>query len=120
METTRNIASMIVPALLACAVCGCASDGGVSEPLKLSEDASETTEATETSMTPEEFVAGQNLSGSTAPDPANDVVCRREKPVGSHFAKTVCFSRAEKKREEENARDFMKAMPPRSVIPNNN
>jgi hypothetical protein len=119
MKTTHHFASIVVPALVVCAVAGCSNTGNVHEPAAAPATAT-TAENGEASMSPEEFVAGQNLGSETATDPAKDVICRREKPVGSHFAKTVCVSRAEKERLAKESREFMKGMPPKSVTTSNN
>jgi len=121
MELTRNIASMVMPALLVCAIYGCSSTGEVSGhgTGESTAVASAATDDGEASMTPEEFVAGQNLTEDDGNDPADDVVCRRVKPVGSHFPKTVCVSRAEKRKVADESRDFMKSMPPMIARPAN-
>jgi len=114
MEFTRISASMAMPALLVCAICGCSSTGEVSgqSTAESTQVASAAGDDGEAGITPEEFVAGQNLTEEDGTDPADDVVCRRVKSVGSHFSKTVCVSRAEKRKEADSARDFMKSMPP--------
>ena len=55
-------------------------------------------------MTEEERVA---LYNETMSQEKNKVVCRREKPLGSHMTKTVCRTQSEMERDREEARDAL-------------
>lgn len=120
MEFRRSVARIVMPVLLLCAVYGCSSSGQVSEDTAQATNvASAAGDDSQSQMTPEEFVAGQNLAEEDGNDSADDVICRRIKPVGSHFSKTVCVTRAEKRKQADESRDFMKSMPPAIARPIN-
>ena len=55
-------------------------------------------------MTEEERIALYNESMSQK---KNKVVCRREKPIGSHMSKTVCRTQAEIELDRELARESL-------------
>jgi hypothetical protein len=54
-------------------------------------------------MSPEEKVAAYNESQ----EEQNQVVCRRERPVGSRMTKTVCRTRAQIEQERRAAQDAL-------------
>jgi hypothetical protein len=66
--------------------------------------APEYTQEEKDAMTEEERIALYNESMSQQ---KNKVVCRREKPLGSHMTKTVCRTQAEMDRDRDEARDAL-------------
>jgi hypothetical protein len=66
--------------------------------------AAQYTQEEKDAMTEEERIALYNESMSQQ---KNKVVCRREKPLGSHMIKTVCRTQAEIELDREEARDAL-------------
>ena len=70
------------------------------------------TEEEKAAMSSEEKVAAYNESMS---DEKDELVCRREKPTGSHMSKTVCYTReqieAQRNAAQEALHDAGAALP---------
>lgn len=88
--------------LLMIAIAGCAAPA--SQSTKDLEQAPTFTEEEKAAMSTEEKVAVYNESMSEEKD---ELVCRREKRVGSHFPRTVCFTRAEIELQRKSAQDVL-------------
>ena len=93
--------------LVACVVAltaGCSSMPA-SQTTKDLQDAPTYTQEEKDAMTEEEKVALYNESMS---DDQNEIVCRRQHVVGSHFKKNVCKTRAEMALEQESAQEALR------------
>ncbi len=90
----------ILATLTVIAITGCAMP--TSQSSKDLEEAPRFTEEEKDAMTTEEKVAVYNESMSEEKD---KLVCRREKRVGSHFPRTVCFTREEIEADRQSAQD---------------
>jgi hypothetical protein len=93
--------------LAACAMAltaGCSSMP-TSQTTKDLQDAPKYTQEEKDAMTEEEKVALYNESMT---EDRNEVVCRRQHVVGSHFKKTVCKTRAEMAQEQESAQEALR------------
>lgn len=98
---------MIRTFLAACAmtlVAGCSSMP-TSQTTKDLQAAPTYTQEEKDAMTEEEKVALYNESMS---EDQNEIVCRRQHVVGSHFKKTVCKTRAEMALEQASAQEALR------------
>jgi len=101
---------VLIPVWLAVCVFGCTTTPVTSESppdahthsgAAVSGDASST-------LTPEAFIAEQQLADEDSGGSEGDVVCRTERPLGSHIRKRVCKSQAEMQKEAIEARHLIK------------
>jgi hypothetical protein len=83
---------------------GACSSMPKSQPTKDLETAPQYTQEEKDAMTEEERIALYNESMSQK---KNKVVCRREKPLGSHMTKTVCRTQEEIELDRELARESL-------------
>ncbi len=88
--------------LLTLGLGGCAVP--TSQATKDLQDAPKFTEAEKAAMTTEEKAEIYNAQMSNKGD---ELVCRREKRVGSHMSRTVCFTRAEIEADRKSAQEAM-------------
>ena len=95
----NSFAAVIV---LALGLGGCAMP--TSQATKDLQVAPEFTEAEKAEMTTEEKTAIYNETMSNKGD---ELVCRREKRVGSHMSTTVCYTRAEIAADRKSAQEAM-------------
>ncbi|MGB5620856.1 MAG: hypothetical protein WBN65_00035 [Gammaproteobacteria bacterium] len=95
----KSFAAVVV---LALGLGGCAMP--TSQATKDQQLAPEFTEAEKAEMTTEEKTAIYNAAMSKKGD---ELVCRREKRVGSHMSTTVCFTRAEIEANRKSAQEAM-------------
>jgi negative regulator of sigma E activity len=93
---TRTLAAVTMAAVLV----GCSSVG---EPTarQNEQDGPAFTEAEKAEMTTEQKVAVYNEQQ----EEKDQLVCRRERPVGSRMIKTVCYTRAEIEEMSRDAQD---------------
>lgn len=91
---------------------GCAMP--TSQATKDLQDAPKFTEAEKAELTTEEKTAIYNAAMSNKGD---ELVCRREKRVGSHMTKTVCFTRDEIEADRKSAQDAMLEAKGRTLKP---
>lgn len=59
-------------------------------------------------LTPEAFIAEQQMADEDGENGDGDVICRTERPLGSHIKKRVCKSEAQIQKEAAEARHLMK------------
>ena len=98
-----KIAVSLTSACILALMAGCSSMP-TSQTTKDLESAPQFTEEEKAAMTTEEKVAVYNESMN---EDGDELVCRREHVVGSHFKKTVCKTRAEMEAERRSAQDAL-------------
>jgi hypothetical protein len=99
----NKIAVTLMSACILAVTAGCSSMPA-SQTTRDLQSAPQFSEEEKAAMTTEEKVAVYNESMSQERD---ELVCRREHVVGSHFKKTVCRTRAEIEAERRSAQDAM-------------
>ena len=95
----NKIAVMPISACILALTTGCSSMP-TSQTTQDLQDAPQFSEEEKAAMTTDEKVAVYNESMS---EESNEIVCRRQHVVGSHFKKTVCRTRAEIEAERKAA-----------------
>jgi hypothetical protein len=97
----KTLVSAIALGLLV-ALAGCAAPtSGKTKDLQV---APTYTEEEKAAMSTEEKVAAYNDSMS---DEKDELVCRREKPTGSHMSKTVCYTREQIDMQRKEAQEAL-------------
>lgn len=99
--TTTKYATLVL-ALVGLAAC---SSMPKSQTTKDLANAPQYTQEEKDAMTEEQKIALYNESMSQE---KSKVVCRREKPIGSHMTKTVCRTRAEIEQDQENSQESLR------------
>lgn len=105
----KSFAAVVV---LALGLGGCAMP--TSQATKDQQVAPEFTEAEKAEMTTEEKTAIYNAAMSKKGD---ELVCRREKRVGSHMSTTVCYTRSEIEADRKSAQEAMFEAKGRTLTP---
>ena len=95
--------AVLAAASLAALLAGCASVEP-SSATRNAEAGPEFTAEEKAAMTTEEKVAVYNEQQ----DEADQLVCRRERPVGSRMLTTVCYTRAEIEQQQRDAQDQLR------------
>lgn len=99
----NKIAVTLMSAFILSVTAGCSSMP-TSQTTQDLQTAPQFTEEEKEAMSTDEKVAVYNESMSQERD---ELVCRREHVVGSHFKKTVCKTRAEMEAERRSAQDAL-------------
>ena len=60
-------------------------------------------------ITLEEFVAIQEIENLGPVDPADKIICRKEKPVGTHFRAYRCFTQEQLRKYTRASQDWLRA-----------